>query len=229
MKIVAAIPARGGSKGIPRKNVRLIAGKPLIAHTIGQALQARAIGRIFVSTDDGEIANISGEYGAEVVKRPAELASDNATSESALLHILDYLNHHEGFEPDLVVFLQCTSPVRRSDDIDRAVDHLLKSKADSLVSGTAWHGFLWHEERGDAKPVNYDYLNRRRRQDLPEVFRENGSIFIFKPWVLRKFQNRLGGKIVLYPMDFWSAYEIDVEEDLALCEWILKSRQADAR
>jgi CMP-N,N'-diacetyllegionaminic acid synthase len=228
LEVLAIIPARGGSKGLPRKNIRLIAGEPLIAHTIEQAISARTVGRTTVSTDDEEIAEVAKYYGAEVVMRPTELASDTAASESALVHVLDFLHQQEGYEPDLVVFLQCTSPVRNWGAIDKAVELLVEKNADSLVSVTPWHGFIWQEERGVGRSVNFDPHHRPRRQDLPEEYRENGSIFVFKPWVLRTYQNRLGGKIVLYPMDYWSAFEADTEDDFALCEWILKSRQGDS-
>ncbi len=224
LEVLAIIPARGGSKGLPRKNIRLLAGKPLIAHTIEQALSARTVGRTIVSTDDEEIAEVGNYYGAEVVMRPAELASDTATSESALLHALDYLRQQEGYEPDLVVLLQCTSPVRRPDDIDKAVTLLLKKKADSLVSVTPWHGFLWRQKEGEGESINFDLRQRPRRQSIPEEFRENGSIFVSRSWVLREHKNRLGGKIVLYPMDYWSAFEADSEEDFALCDWVLQKR-----
>lgn len=224
MNILAIIPARGGSKGIPRKNVRLLAGKPLIAHTIEQALGASSVTRTIVSTDDGEIASVSKEYGAEVVQRPAELATDTAASELALKHVLQYLEEAEGYTPDLVVFLQCTSPVRTSNDIDWAVQLLLDESADSLVSVTPWHGLNWVLQDGEAKSVTFDYRNRSRRQDMRSEFRENGSIFIFKPWVLNQLNNRLGGKIVLFEMNPWTRFEADTLEDFALCEWILQNK-----
>jgi len=223
MNILTIIPARGGSKGIPRKNVRLLAGKPLIAHTIEQALEAESITRTIVSTDDQEIASVSAEYGAEVVKRPVELATDSATSESAVKHTLEYLKEREGYKSNLVVFLQCTSPVRISQDIDQAVQLLLDEDADSLVSVTPWHGLNWIRDNGEAKSVTFDYRNRPRRQDMRPEFRENGSIFIFKPWVLYELNNRLGGKIVLFEMNPWTRFEADTLEDFALCEWILQN------
>ena len=124
MNILAIIPARGGSKGIPRKNLQPLAGKPLLAYTIEHARATPAVTRVVVSTDDVEIASVAQQYGAEVIWRPAEISGDTATSEAALLHALDHLRDNEGYEPDLVVFLQATSPLRRSDDIQRAVETL---------------------------------------------------------------------------------------------------------
>ena len=223
MEVLAIIPARGGSKGVPRKNLRLLLGKPLIAHTIEQSLQAKSVKRTVVSTEDAEIAATARQYGAEVILRPDDLATDSATSESALSHVLDYLLRNEAYEPDIIVFLQCTSPIRKPSDIDDAMSLFVREKGDSLVSVTPWHGFIWRRKDGEGIPENFDYQNRPRRQQIPEHFRENGSIFIFKPWILEKYNNRLGGKILLYSMDFWSGFEADTLEDFALCEWILQN------
>jgi N-acylneuraminate cytidylyltransferase len=219
-EVLALIPARRGSKGIPRKNVRLLAGRPLIAHTLQQALSARIVNRVAVSTDDPEIAAISRQLGAEVIRRPAEISSDTATSESALLHAMDYLEETENFRPELVVFLQSTSPVRAPCDIDCAVEKLLASGADSLLSVVRSHYFIWRLLDGEVEPVNYDYSLRPRRQERLPEFVENGSIYVFKPWILRQLNNRLGGKIALYEMDRWSMVDIDTPSDLELCELV---------
>jgi N-acylneuraminate cytidylyltransferase len=220
--IIAIIPARGGSKGIPRKNVQPVAGKPLIAHSIEQALHAKYVDRVIVSTDDREIGDVALHHGAEVIWRPAALSGDTATSESALLHVLDAL---EGDEPDLVVFLQCTSPLRQPDDIDRAIDKLREESADSLLSVVQSHHWVWRLEDGVPDSFNFDYKNRPRRQERVPEFDENGSIYVFKPTVLRTYKNRLGGKIALYPMDDWSTVDIDTPHDLTLCDWIMTRRQ----
>lgn len=223
-EVLAIIPARGGSTGIPRKNLQTLAGKTLVAHTIEAALSARSVNRVIVSTDDTEIAEAARRYGANVVARPPEISGNAASSESALLHVLDHLKNTEGYEPDLVVFLQCTSPIRRPDDIDNAVQTLLDSDADSLLSVSPSHRFLWRVKDNEVKSVNYDYRHRPRRQEHSPEYVENGSIYVFKPWVLREFKNRLGGKIALYEMHYWSPFEIDTLEDLALCEWIMQGQ-----
>jgi len=225
--VLAIIPARGGSKGLPRKNVRLLAGKPLLAHTITCARAARSVTRVVVSTDDPEIAQVATEYGAEVVTRPAALSGDTATSESALLHALDVLQQREGYAPELVVFLQCTTPLRRPADIDAAVERLRQAGADSLLTLVSTHRFLWRLEDGEPRPVNYDYRRRPRRQDRAPEYFENGSFYIFRPWVLRQLNNRLGGKITFHPMEERSGVDIDSAEDLALCEMML-AREASA-
>ncbi|MCZ7545718.1 MAG: acylneuraminate cytidylyltransferase family protein [Anaerolineae bacterium] len=220
---LAIIPARGGSKGIPHKNIRLLDGKPLLAHTIEHARQAQSVTRIIVSTDDVEIGAIAQQYGAEVVWRPAEISGDTASSESALVHVLDHLAKTEGHRPDLVVFLQCTAPLRHRDDIDRAVQTLLETEADSLLSLAPFSHFLWHKPGGQLQSLNFDYHQRPRHQELPVCFMENGSIYVFKPWVLRETGNRLGGKIAYYEMSALSAIDIDTPEDWALCEAIMST------
>ena len=226
MKIVAIIPARGGSKGVPRKNIQLLAGKPLIAHTIEQALQARQINRTIVSTDDAEIAAISEQYGAEVVMRPPELASDTASSESTLLHTLEYLQQTEEYQPDLVVFLQCTSPLRQPDDIDNAINVIIKDNADSLISLTASEEFIWTKVGKEFTSLSFDYKNRKRRQELDTIYYENGSLYVFKPETLRKYKNRLGGKISAYLMKSWQRVDIEDYEGFEWCEWLYQKHLA---
>ena len=224
-RILAIVPARGGSKGIPRKNLRLVAGKPLIAHTIAQALMAAKVQKVVVSTDDQEIATVSSQYGAQVVLRPKEISDDFASSESALMHTLLHLKQREGYEPELIVFLQCTSPMRRAWDIDQAVDKLQAENADSLLSVSQSYRFMWSDVDGEVKPINYDYRNRPRRQDLKPQYVENGSIYVFKPWVLETLGNRLGGKVTMYVMEEDSSLDIDSPFDLGLAELLMFGRK----
>lgn len=222
---IAIIPARGGSKTLPRKNVRVLAGKPLLAHTIEQARSAELVSRVIVSTDDPEIAGVARQFGAEVIDRPAELSTDDAASELAVLHVLDHLEQVERYEPNLIVLLQCTSPCRSTEDIDGAIRTLREREADSLLSVVPFHRFLWREANGETRSMNYDYTRRPRRQEIEPTYAENGSIYVFKPWVLRDRHNRLGGKVALYVMDYWTQGEIDTADDFALCDWILSSRR----
>lgn len=221
MKVMAVIPARGGSKGVPGKNVKLIAGKPLIAHTIEQAQQSAVVGRIFVSTDDADIAAVARKFGAEVVLRPASISGDTATSESAVLHALDTVRDEYNYEPDLVCFLQCTSPVRQAADIDNAVAVFLEQQADSLLTVSPSHRFLWSESSGEARSINYDHNARPRRQDMQPQYVENGSFYLFRPSILRANGNRLGGKVALYVMNEKASYEIDSLLDFRVVEVIL--------
>ena len=220
LKIVAVIPARAGSKGVPKKNLRQFLGAPLIAHTIKAALQADRIDRVIVSTDDPAIAGVSKQSGAEVIWRPEEISDDSAPSESALLHVINSLQQIEGYIPDLIVFLQCTSPVRQARDIDQAIQLVLDEESDSLLSVVPFHLFIWRLADGQAQAIDYDYSHRPRRQDRPPEYVENGSIYVFKPWVLRRLNNRLGGKISLYVMDERSIVDINTVWDFELGEWV---------
>ena len=226
MNKVTLIPARGGSKGIPRKNILPIAGKPLMSYTIQQSKKSSHINRTIISTDDDEIATTAKYYGAEVIIRPSEISGDTASSESALFHALDYLQETENYQPDLVVFLQCTSPLRKHDDIDKAIIQFQQEKADSLLSVSPGHTFLWEQIDGLARSINYDYRNRPRRQEMNPQFRENGSIYIFKPWVLREYNNRLGGKISLYVMDE-PCIDIDSMLDFEMAEFLLSRKNTN--
>jgi len=229
VRLLALIPARGGSKGIPRKNLRLLCGKPLVAYSIEAARQTPGIERVVVSTDDAEIADVSRRYGAEVVWRPAEISGDSASSEAALLHALDELRDAEGYEPDLVVFLQATSPLRRVDDVRKAIDTLASEGADSLFSACPVEGFVWRAGKTDLVPLNYDPAHRPRRQELQEeVLEENGSIYVFKPWVLRTYGSRLGGRIAVYRMSRLHSFQVDEPADLELVERLLALRRPAA-
>ncbi len=220
---VAIIPARGGSKGLPGKNIRTLTGKPLIAHSIIHSLEAKLIDKVYVSTDDHEIAEIAQEYGAEIINRPEELAGDTASSESALIHAVEQIEA-TGVTIDLVVFLQCTSPIRTEKDIDNGIKKVKTEGADSLLSVSPSHRFLWQEVNGVAKSINYDYRHRHRRQDMQPQYVENGSIYIFKPWVLKELNNRLGGKIALLTMSEAASWEIDSLLDFEIAESLLKKQ-----
>ncbi len=223
MVTIAIIPARGGSKGVPRKNVRPLADKPLIAHSILDAKESKFTDKVYVSTDNLEIAEVSRKYGAEIIHRPEELAGDTASSESALIHALSEIEK-TGISPDLIVFLQCTSPIRTGTDIDNAIAKLKAENADSLLSVSPSHRFLWEEVDGVAKSINYDYRHRLRRQDMQPQYVENGSIYIFKPWVLKKFGNRLGGKISLFVMSETASWEIDSAPDFEIAESLMNKQ-----
>ena len=216
-KIIAIIPARGGSKGIPRKNIINLCGKPLIAWTIEQVKGSKYIDEVYVSTDDLEIKKVSQQYGAKIINRPKELASDSASTESALLHASEYLNH--GY--DIMCLFQCTSPMRYSYQIDEAIEQLFRENADSLLSGYRNDVFFW-DMKGNS--INYDYKKRPRRQDKEWEFVENGSFYIFKKEVLLKYKNRLGGKISLYYMPKWMSFEIDEPFDLELIRFLMENK-----
>jgi YrbI family 3-deoxy-D-manno-octulosonate 8-phosphate phosphatase len=213
---VAVIPARGGSKRVPGKNLLPLAGIPLVTHTIRHALAAELVDEVIVSTDDPEIAAVARDEGAEVVERPPALSGDTATSESAVIHALDARGTAD---PELALLLQATSPVRAPGDIDGAIRAL--GDADSLLSVTESKRFVWELWDNEARALNYDPANRRREQDFAPQYQENGSIYVTRTPLLRERGNRLGGKIGVYVMGYWTAFQLDEPEDGELLEWIL--------
>ena len=225
MNIVTIIPARGGSKSIPKKNTMDFCGKPLIAWSIEQAIGCAGINNVYVSTDNPEIAAVSKTYGAKVLIRPDEFATDTASSEQALIDAVDQIVRKDKENIDVVVFLQATSPLRETSDIEGALQKFIDEQADSLFSGAVLDDFLiWHKVNGRLVSINYDYKDRGLRQNREKQYVENGSIYIFKPEILRRENNRLGGKIILYEMDFWKTYEIDTYDDIEICQYYMKSK-----
>ncbi|NTU68527.1 MAG: acylneuraminate cytidylyltransferase family protein [Chlorobiaceae bacterium] len=225
MKTIAVIPARGGSKGLVNKNIHPVAGIPLLAWTVQQALEAVLVDRVFVTTNDPAIAEVAREYGAEVIERPDGISGDKATSEAAIQHALETVARDHGVVPDTVVFLQATSPLRLPGDIDRAIETFRNEGADSLISVTRADDLTIWERRQEAwDSVNFDYRNRGMRQDRPAQFIENGSIYIFTPEVLKRYGNRIGQKLTAYTMEFWQTWEIDTIEEVDLVEYYLKKK-----
>ena len=230
MQILCIIPARAGSKRVPHKNMLPVGGWPLVAHSIRHALAARRVTETVVSTDSEEIAALATALGAQAIERPAELSGDTASSEAALLHVLDWRRAAGHPDPDLVVFLQCTSPVRRADDIDRAIERLIDSGADSLFSVCDNKRLIWERcSNGELRSLTYDFTERRREQEMNKQYYENGSIYVFPPSLLRATRNRLGGKIEVYEMDFWTSFQLDGDDDVALIDWILRRPEFSAR
>jgi CMP-N,N'-diacetyllegionaminic acid synthase len=223
-KVVAIILARGGSKGIPCKNIIDFCGKPLIVWTIEQLQNTNGIDSIWVSSDGKEILSISKACGVNIIDRPAEISGDSATSESGWLHALSVIENKIG-NTDIVVAPQVTSPLREFKDIERGLSNFQEQKCDSMFScSVAEDLFFWKKlQDGTLSSVNYDYKNRSRRQDIPKQYIENGSFYIFKPEILRKYNNRLGGKIGITQMEFWKMFEIDSMDDIKICEIFMKA------
>lgn len=225
--VLAIIPARGGSERIPDKNMLPLAGIPIVAHSILHARHSQMVDEVIVSTEDEEIKRVALEYGAEVIDRPEDLAGPTATSESALIHVLDERVKQGKKDPDLVVFLQCTSPVRNLDDIDNAINQLLDENADSLFSAARNFALIWSQTSSGPKAINYDHLTRKREQEMEVQYRENGSIYVTKTEVLRKENNRLGGTIAVYEMDEFHSFQVDTKKQVDLVRWIVRHDDLD--
>lgn len=224
MEILAIIPARGGSKGIPQKNIRLLADYPLISYTINQAKRSKWISRLVVSTDDKEIADISSQYNAEIVMRPPEISGDLASSESALLHVVETLKAEEGYFPDLLVFLQCTSPLTLVKDIDGTIQSLIKADADTAFSAVPFHYFVWRKgSNGCAEGINHDKSVRLLRQEREDQYLETGAVYVMKTDGFLKSKHRFFGKTILYEMPAERCFEIDDPVDLEIAEKLLLS------
>ena len=226
-KILAVITARGGSKGIPQKNIRPLLGKPLIAYSIQAALQSRTLNKVIVSTDDEDIAKASKQYGAEVpFIRPKHLATDTATTLSVLQHAVRYLTDKEGYLADIIVCLQPTSPLRSAEDIDQAVTLCIHTSADSVVSlSQVEHHPYWMKKvvEGRVYPLmEADDEKYPRRQDLPPVYQLNGAIRVIKRKVLLEEERIEGECSRAYIMPQERSIDIDTPIDLKLAELIMK-------
>jgi CMP-N-acetylneuraminic acid synthetase len=226
MEVLAIIPARGGSKGVPRKNVRHLCGKPLVAWMIESALAAKFVSRVVVSTDDAEVAAISRDVGAQVIPRPIELAGDLSSSESALLHALDYLKQTEGYQSELVVFLQCTAPLTLPEDIDNTVQTLLEENADSVLTVTPFHYFLWQcGTNGGAVGINHDKGIRLPRQQGEPQYLETGAVYVMRAEGFIKAKHRFFGKTVMHVIPPERCLEIDDLQSVFIAEALLSKRK----
>lgn len=223
MEILAIIPARGGSKGIPKKNIQSVGGKPLIVRTIETALKSKIINRLIVSTDDEKIAEISKLGGSEVMMRSADISDDNASSESVLLDVLEKLKKHENYVPDIIVFLQCTSPFIEAEDIDGTINAMVDNHADCALAVTEFHHFLWkyYESQETVVGINHNEKKiRKRRQDLANQYLEAGSVYVMKANGFLKKKSRFFGKISIHVIPRERVFEIDEPIDLTISDFI---------
>lgn len=220
--IIAVIPARGGSKGIPSKNIIDFCGKPLMVWTIEQCLASEYITEVWVSSDSQEILEVALKYGAKTIIRPDNISGDFSSSESAWLHAIGVIEKNS--DVDLVIAPQVTSPLREVKDIDNAIRVFQEGDYDSMFSSSiAKDLFFWQRGKGSyLQSINYDYLHRQRRQDVQEKIIENGSFYIFKPEIIKKYNNRFGGKIGHFKMEFWKMFEIDDLEDVRMCHALMQ-------
>lgn len=222
-KTLAVIAARGGSKGIPHKNLLDLCGKPLIAWTVEQARAARGVDVVAVSSDSDNILAAAEAAGAVGVRRPDDISGDLASSESAWLHALDATEARMG-QFERVVALQATSPIREPGDIESALATFDRDHLDSLLSVCEVEDYFnWRIGASGPEPINYDYRNRRMRQQIEKRYLENGSFYVLIPSLLREQNNRLGGKIGFHVMERHKMFQIDRPEDVKLCAAIMRS------
>ncbi|MBC8071213.1 MAG: acylneuraminate cytidylyltransferase, partial [Deltaproteobacteria bacterium] len=214
MTTVAIVPARGGSKGIPRKNLAMLGGRPLVVHSIEQALACAGIDRVVVSTDDDEIAVVAAAAGAEIVRRPAAISGDTASTESAIEHALSCWRA-DGWQPDRIVLLQATSPFRAPGQLDAALTEFERSGCDSMLSVVRYCGFVWRTDaQGQARPCSYDPGTRPRRQEIHDTWLETGSFYAFTRELFERTGARLGGRIATFAVPEADALDIDEPADL---------------
>jgi N-acylneuraminate cytidylyltransferase/CMP-N,N'-diacetyllegionaminic acid synthase len=234
MKLLAIIPARGGSKGIPHKNIAPVGGKPLIAWTIEAALTSGFVERCVVSTDDEQIAVAAMNVGADVpFLRPEKLARDDTPGIEPVLHAVQWLDEHEGYQPDYVMLLQPTSPLRSAKDIKAAIDLADVNNADSVISicEVSYHPYWTMRLSEDCTLVNFLEMNLDslldkypRRQDLPPAYAENGAIYLVRRSVLLEHRSLYGKRMYGYVMPSERSLDLDSPWDLHLAELILKDR-----
>ncbi len=226
MRFLAIIPARGGSKGVPKKNIRPLCGKPLIYYTIESAFGSKYLTDVVVSTDDDEIRVVAESYGCRTIMRPKELAEDFSPVIEAVKYTLNFIEERERIGFDYLVLLQPTSPLRTAEDIDNSIRKMLELGADSVVSVV---------EVGDKHPARMKKIVNERivdiydreldfapRQLLPKVYIRNGAIYGAKVDVIYKFNSFRGQDCVAYVMPEERSINIDTEIDFILAELIMK-------
>jgi len=225
-EILAIIPARGGSKSIPRKNIKLIAGKPMVYYSIEACQKSKYITRFVVSTEDAEIKKVCQRFTAEVIDRPMELAEDETKTAPVMLQVVDELEK-QGYKPDYVVLIQPTSPFRTAEFIDKALEYMFAHPDhDSCFSGFdlgVTHS-KWRELHNGKLEALYDYHDRPRRQDVDchyKMFSENGAFYAIKYTAFRKFEDFVGENPCIYLTNI--KFDIDEPQDFELAEQMLLS------
>lgn len=222
-RVLVVIPARGGSKGIPRKNLAPVGGVSLVGRAVRSAHAARLVDVVVVSTDDDEIAAEAQSWGAGVVRRPEPLASDVASSESVLVHALEHVGAG-GAGPDVCVLVQCTSPFIDAADIDGPVAQVLDDRADCALTVTPTHGFLWRHATGDTLTgVNHDESGRLRRQDREPEYLETGAVYAMRAAGFLEHRHRFFGRVGFHVVPSGRALEIDDLGELELARTLARS------
>ena len=215
MKILAVIPARAGSKGIPNKNIRIINGKPLISYCIENALNSKYITDVVITTDSAEIELIAKKYETAYIHRKAELCEDAVTLDAVVYDAC------RGYDADMIVTMQPTSPTLKHETLDRAIEYAIRNNLDTLISGVNRPHLAWIEKDGKCVPA---YEKRLNRQYLPKRFLETGAFVISKAAVVTK-DTRIGDKVNIYEISEKEAVDVDTFEDLVCAEQILKEKK----
>jgi CMP-N-acetylneuraminic acid synthetase len=221
------IPARGGSKGVERKNIKSLAGRPLIAHTIEAASNADELDRTIVTTDDPEIRQVAQENGGDApFLRPQELATDEAPMAPVVEHAVSYLENEEEYTCSAAVLLQPTAPLRKATHIDRAIEHHREPGITTVISTFEDHSYRWQPRETDAKQLNYTSEVSRRQDKTPEYV-ENGAIYIVDIEEFLSEGNLRGGTVGLFEMPRRRSIDIDTEFDFWLAEQFVKHFEAE--
>ncbi len=229
--VLGIIPARGGSKGIPYKNIVELRGKPMIYYTIREARKSEYLDRIVVSTDNGKIREVAENYQVEIIPRPERLARDNTPSLPVFKHAIDYLDEKNGYVPDLVVILQPTSPLRKTEDIDDSVEKLLEEGCDSVITVMEVkhppHWMVTLDEEGRVS----EFLDKGggkvyRRQDTPDLYIPNGAVFVTRKDVILDGDTVRGPDTRALVMPPERSIDIDTELDLLFAEKIMEEKKA---
>lgn len=224
MKFISVIPARGGSKRLKRKNIKMLAGKPLIAYTIIESLKSERFDRIIVSTEDSEIAHISENYGAEIIKRPDNLSRDDTPTIDVIFHVIEQLKVDMD-ESLTIVLLQPTSPLRIAEDINKCIDLFLNNKCESLVSVCkVSHPINWFFRiDGDyLKPLLDRNILKKDNQDFNSFYQLNGAIYIIELKTLQKYKSFICKYTIPYIMPIERSVDIDTEKDFLLAKLLIK-------
>ena len=224
MNTVAIIPARGGSKGIPRKNIKELCGKPLITYIIETALRVEELDRVIVSTEDKEIAEVAKKCGAEVpFMRPEELARDETPTLPVLQHAVKYLEEKENYKPDIVVLLYATSPLLKHERVSEAIKLLKARGFDSVLSVVEDRGHYWIKRGEDYERLYPKVL--KNRQFTEPLLKENGAIYLCKRDLLMKENTMVGGKIGFLKMQKEESIDIDEPLDFEIAEFFMRRRE----
>lgn len=229
MEVLAIIPARGGSKGVPRKNIKELCGKPLIAYTIEASINSKYITRTIVSTEELEIKDISLSYGAEVPhERPINLASDSSPTIDTVIELLNWLKLNEGYVPDYVCLLQCTSPLRTEADIDNTINKMINTGMQAAVTVCEAETNPYWTNVFNGDKLEYfikEGKNITRRQDLPSVYTINGAVYVIKTEILMKERTFEVDNLTAYVMSSENSIDIDNMIDFKIAEVLMKERK----